>query len=395
MPEASAHIQQISASSMEGWEVYTEGVKRQQAGQDIVMLAIGDHDFPTPAPSVEACKAALDAGHHGYVNIQGIPKLVSAMAKISTRATGVETTTDEVIALTGGQGALYAAMQATLDPGDHIIIVSPHYVTFPGTARSAEAEFTLVSALAENGFEPKAADIEAAIQDNTKVLLINSPNNPTCVIYSEQTLREIAEVCIKHDLWLISDEVYWSLSKGRHVSARSFPGMKERTLVVNSMSKSHGMTGWRIGWLTAPAHIVENIIELNLNSTYGLPDFISHAAAEALENDYGVEEIAKTYHRRGDVFLAAIRETNCVRPANDSGSLYIMLDVRDLTPDGREFAWRLLDEENIAVMPGESFGPSTAGHIRVSLCLPEEKLKLAAETICRFVATYPDKRKTD
>lgn len=390
MPQISDQIQQISPSTMEGWEVYVEATKRKQAGEDVTILAIGDHDFDTPIETVNACKAALDEGHHNYIDIQGIPSLVEAMARVSTRATGVDTATSEVIAVTGGQGALYAAMQATLDPGDHIIIVSPHYVTFPGTARAAGAEFTLVDALAEDGFEPKVAAIEAAIRPNTKAVLMNSPNNPTCVIYGEQTIRDICETCARHDLWLISDEVYWSLSRGKHISPRSMPGMKERTLVVNSMSKSHGMTGWRIGWLTAPEAIIAQVLELNLVSTYGLPDFTSHAAAHALDNDYGVTEIAETYHRRGETFLEAIRSANCLRPANQSGSLYIMLDVRELTTDGREFAWRLLEEEKIAVMPGESFGASTSGHVRVSLCLPEEGLKQAAETICRFAATYHD-----
>ena len=390
MPEISSQIQTISPSSMEGWEVYVEATNRKHKGEDVTILAIGDHDFDTPANTVDACKTALDKGYHNYIDIQGIPSLVEAMARISTRATGVDTATGEVIAVTGGQGALYAAMQATLDPGDHIIIISPHYVTFPGTARAAGAEITLVDALAENGFEPEASAIKAAIRPNTKAVLVNSPNNPTCVIYSEQTIREICETCVKHDLWLISDEVYWSLSRGKHISPRAMPGMKERTLVVNSMSKSHGMTGWRIGWLTAPEAIITQVLQLNLVSTYGLPDFISHAAAEALDNDYGVKEIAETYQRRGETFLEAIRSANCLRPANQSGSLYIMLDVRELTKDGREFAWRLLDEEKIAVMPGESFGASTGGHVRVSLCLPEEGLKQAAETICRFAATYHD-----
>ena len=373
---------------MEGWEVYVEAVDRMRKGQDITMLAIGDHDFHTPHDSVEACKKALDAGYHDYVDIQGVPELLKAMAKITTEISGVKTSTSEIVATTGGQGALYAGMQAILDPGDHIIIVSPHYVTFPSTARAAGANFTLVDALAEDGFEPKASAIRAALRDDTKAVLINSPNNPTCAIYGRKTLENIAELCKERDLWLISDEVYWSMASDKHISPRSLPDMIERTLVVNSMSKSHGMTGWRVGWLTAPPEIINHIVQLNLVSTYGLPDFISRAAAEALENGYGVEEIAATYKGRGEALVSALAESNCVRPANEPGSMYIVLDVRDITSDGREFAWRLLEEEGIAIMPGESFGRSLAGHVRVSLCLPEEDLKPAAERICRFVANF-------
>ncbi len=388
MPETSSVIAQISPSNMEGWEVYTEAVERRQQGQSITMLAIGDHDFNTPSPTVEACKKALDEGFHDYVDIQGVPELLQAMAKITTQISGLKTSTDEIVATTGGQGALYAGMQAILDPGDHIIIVSPHYVTFPATARAAGAQFTLVDAFAEDGFEPKAAAIRAALKNNTKAILINSPNNPTCAVYSRKTHELIADLCIERDLWLVSDEVYWSMAGEKHFSPRSLPCMRERTLVVNSLSKSHGMTGWRVGWLTAPPQVVSHIVQLNLVSNYGLPDFISRAAAEALDKGYGVEEIAATYKARGEALVDALKETNCVRPVNDPGSMYIVLDVRDVTADGREFAWKLLDEESIAVMPGESFGRSLNGHVRISLCVPEDELKTVAEKICRFVANY-------
>ena len=220
------------------------------------------------------------------------------MAKVSTRCTGVATTAAQVIATPGGQSALYAAVQGVLDPGDHAIVVAPYYATYPGTFRAAGADFTVVEAAAEDGFQPRAEAIEKALTPKTRAILLNTPNNPTGAVYSRAALEGIAELCRRHDLWLLSDEVYWTLGGGEHVSPRALDGMAERTLVINSLSKSHGMTGWRIGWLTGPADLITLLVSLNLVSTYGLNDFVSRAAIAALENDYGVEEIAALYAGR-------------------------------------------------------------------------------------------------
>ena len=168
--------------------------------------------------------------------------------------------------------------------------------------------------------------------------------------------------------------------------------MEERTLVINSMSKSHGMTGWRIGWLTGPATLIRLAISLNLVTTYGLTDFVSRAAIKALENDFGVEDIAAIYANRRTVFLDAIRGMNDIIVRGSEGGMYIMLDVRAVEPDCEKFAWALLEAEKLAVMPGSSFGAAAAGHIRISLCQPEPVLKEAAERLQRFVSTYPGDR---
>ncbi|MEM9278369.1 MAG: pyridoxal phosphate-dependent aminotransferase [Pseudomonadota bacterium] len=390
MPSPSQRITEISESDLEGWEVYVEAQKRNHEGADILMVCIGDHDFPTPFDSVAACKKALDDGFHNYSEIQGQPALLEAIAKVSTRAAGMPVSTKEVIAMPGGQGGLYASMQAVLNPGDHVVIVSPHYVTYPGTVRSAGGTFTLVEASPDNGFQPEASAIEAAIKPNTRAVMINSPNNPTCAIYSRETLEAIAKVCIDKDVWLISDEVYWSLSNDQHISPRSLPGMKDRTLVIQSMSKSHGMTGWRFGWIIASEEMTYFLTQHNLVSTYGMNDFISRAATIALNDEIGVNEIAETYRKRGEVFLDALQGANGIRTMNEPGGMYFMLDIRSITNDAQKFAFGLLDEESMAVMPGDSFGPSAAGHLRISLCQPEEKLKEAATRLRRFASSYKE-----
>ena len=388
MPRPSSRITGITPSGKDGWEVHFAAMNRHQAGEKIIMLSVGDHDFDTPSETVEACVTAVRGGFHHYTQLPGIPSLREAMAKISTRSTGVPTSANEVIATPGGQAALYAAVQGVLDPGGHAIVVAPYYATYPGTFRAAGAGFTVVETVAEDGFQPRAEAIRKALQPNTRAILINTPNNPTGAVYSRKSLEGIADICRKQDLWLLSDEVYWTLGGGEHVSPRALPGMAERTLIINSMSKSHGMTGWRIGWLTGPEEIITLLISLNLVTTYGLTDFVSRAAVEALEQGYGVNEIAERYAARRNVWLEEMRGLNNVVVRGSEGGMYVMLDIRAVEPDCEKFAWAFLDAEKVAVMPGASFGDAAAGHIRISLCQPEEVLKEAASRLKRFVGDY-------
>ncbi|WP_159586553.1 pyridoxal phosphate-dependent aminotransferase [Chelativorans xinjiangense] len=385
MPLPSKRIAGIVPSGKDGWEVHFAAMTRKQAGEDILMLSVGDHDFDTPDDTVAACVEAVRAGHHHYIQLPGLPRLREGLARLSSECTGVKTAPEEIIVTQGGQGALFAACQGVLDPGSHAIIVSPYYATYPGTVRAAGAAFTEVETRSEDGFEPRAEAIAAAIRPETRAILVNSPNNPTGAVYSRATMEAIAELCRKHDLWLISDEVYWTIRAGReHVSPRALAGMRERTLVVNSLSKSHGMTGWRVGWLTAPADMVRHLISLNLVSSYGMVDFVSRAAIAAVENGHGVKEIAARYAARREAFLEAIRGLNGVAVRGSEGGMYVMLDISRVNADCEAFAWELLEAEKVAVMPGTSFGAAAEGHIRVSMCQEEPILREAAARLRRF-----------
>ncbi|WP_309085805.1 aminotransferase class I/II-fold pyridoxal phosphate-dependent enzyme [Chelativorans sp.] len=393
MPTTSKRITGIMPSGKDGWEVHFAALARKQAGEDILMLSVGDHDFDTPAETVAACVAAVQSGHHHYVQLPGLPRLREVLARLSADCTGADTTPEEVIVTQGGQGALFAACQAVLDPGSHAIIMSPYYATYPGTVRAAGAAFTEIDTRPEDGFEPRPEAIEAAMRPETKMILVNSPNNPTGAVYSRRTVEAIAEICRRHDLWLVSDEVYWTLRAEReHVSARSLPGMKERTLVVNSLSKSHGMTGWRVGWLTAPADVIRHLTSLNIVSSYGMVDFVSRAAIAAVENGYGVAEIAERYAARRKVFLEAMHGTNNVGVRGSEGGMYVMLDISQVNPDAEAFAFGLLEAEKVAVMPGGSFGASAEGHLRVSMCQEEPVLREAAARIRRYIAAQAAQR---
>lgn len=387
MPNISERVATILPGGKTGWEIHFHALARRQAGEDLLMVTAGDHDFDTPAETVAACERALHAGHHHYTQLEGMPALRAAMARVSEQVTGVATRADQVLATGGGQGALYAAVQAVCDPGSHAIVCAPYYATYPGTFRAAGADFTLVHARPEDGFQPRADEIEAAVTERTRAILINTPNNPAGAVYSRETLEGIADVCRRHDLWLLSDEVYWSHTGARtHASPRALTGMAERTLVINSMSKSHGMTGWRVGWLTGPESVIGPLVALNLVSTYGLNDFVSHAAVEALDNAYGVAEITALYARRRAAFRAAMEDCAGFTIRGSEGGIYLMADIREISADGEAFAWGLLEAERLALMPGETFGPSTAGHVRISLCQPDAILAEAAKRIRRHVA---------
>jgi len=393
MPDISKRITGIMPSGKDGWEVHFAALTRKLAGENILMLSVGDHDFDTPAGTVEACVEAVQSGHHHYIQLPGLPKLRQALARLSTECTGVDTAPEELIVTQGGQGALFASCQAVLDPGSHAVIVSPYYATYPGTVRAAGASFTEIETRSEDGFEPRAEAIAAAIRPETRMILINSPNNPTGAVYSRATLEAIAEICRRHDLWLLSDEVYWTLRGEReHVSPRSLPGMKERTLVVNSLSKSHGMTGWRVGWLTAPAEVVKLLISLNIVSSYGMVDFVSRAAVAAVENGHGVQEIAARYGSRRKAFLDEIRGANDIVVRGSEGGMYVMLDISHINPNAEAFAWGLLEAEKVAVMPGPSFGAAAQGHIRISMCQEEPVLREAAMRIRRYIASEITRR---
>ncbi|MGB5560403.1 MAG: pyridoxal phosphate-dependent aminotransferase, partial [Paracoccaceae bacterium] len=222
-------------------------------------------------------------------------------------------------------------------------------------------------------FHPQEQDI-AALAPGAKTLLINTPNNPTGSVYTRATLDGIARATQAHDLWLISDEVYdtqvWA---GEHISPRSLPGMAERTIVVGSMSKSHAMTGSRLGWIVAPEPVADAIATLATNTTYGVPAFIQDAALFALREGHGFEEkIAEPFRRRRDIAARVLQGANAIRLIPADGAMYVMLDIRATGLSGNDFAAQLLETQRIAVMPGESFGLAAAGHIRVAMTIADD-----------------------
>lgn len=382
----SKRITQITGGS-DGWEVFNRARRMLNEGHVVTELTIGEHDVRTDPSILHAMDLSARNGHTGYATVPGTDLLRDTVAARVQSRTGIPTTRNNVLITPGGQSALFAAYMAVCDPGDTGLFLDPYYATYPGTIRGAGAIARAVRTAAEDAFQPRADLIDAAAEGAVS-LLINTPNNPTGVVYSRQSLEAIADVCQRRDLWLISDEVYdTQIWEGEHLSARALPGMADRTLVVGSMSKSHAMTGSRCGWIVGPEHVIRHLIDLATHTTYGVPGFIQDAASFALTAGHELEnKIAAPFRRRRSFAMDILAAQNTVGLVPVQGSMYLMLDVRATGLTGEEFANALLDTHAIAVMPGESFGKAAAGHIRVAMTVDDEKFVSALKTLCAFSA---------
>ena len=380
-------ITTITGGGSDGWDLFIKARKMISEGHDITELTIGEHDIKTDTRILEAMHAAALGGATGYAMVPGIDDLRNAVATRLAARTGVPTTLDNVLITAGGQAALFAAFRAALDEGDTALYINPYYATYPGTIRSVGGVPKAVTAEADNGFLPTFEALDAAAA-GAKALLINSPNNPTGAVYGRDTLKAIAAVAKKHDLIVISDEVYdTQVWEGEHISIRSLEGMAERTFVVGSMSKSHAMTGSRVGWLVGPDEAMGHVLNLLTNTNYGVAGFTQRAALFALGLGEAFEsEIGAPFQRRRALAQKALEGQNAIRLSQPSGAMYLMLDIRATGLSGDDFADRLLMERHIAVMPGESFGDAAAGHVRIAMTIPDAPFEAAIKEIAAFAA---------
>ena len=383
--KASDRILGLTGGGPDGWDIYRKARRLKAKGHPVVELTIGEHDRRTDPSILESMYASAMDGNTGYAAVPGSPQLRDAVAQRVEKRTRVPTTRDNVVITAGGQAALFAAHMATCDPGDRALFIDPYYATYPGTIRAVGALAVPVPAQAELGFQPRASDLSAACP--ARSLLINSPNNPTGVIYGLETMRLIAGVVQSEGLWLISDEVYDTMIwNGEHISPRALPGMAEHTLVVGSLSKSHAMTGSRVGWIVGPEEIVDHLINLATHTTYGIPGFVQDAGLFALARGPSLEDaVAEPFRRRhGAVYQVLAARGIPVVPSD--ASMYVMADIRRTGLSGDAFAERLLDEHLIAVMPGESFGVAAAGHVRIALTVEDDVLLRAISGLADFHA---------
>ncbi|WP_209509283.1 pyridoxal phosphate-dependent aminotransferase [Ruegeria sp. HKCCE4150] len=381
----SKRITQITGGGSDGWDVFYRARRMLSEGQAVTELTIGEHDIRTDPSILHAMDLSAREGHTGYAMVPGTDLLRDTVAaRVQTR-TGVPTTRNNVMITPGGQSALFAAHMAVCDPGDVGLFLDPYYATYPGTIRGVGAVARAIQTAAEDAFQPCAERIDAAA-DGAVSLLINTPNNPTGVVYSRQSLEDVSEICQRRDLWLISDEVYdTQVWQGEHLSPRALPGMEDRTLVIGSMSKSHAMTGSRCGWIVGPEEVIAHLINLATHTTYGVPGFIQDASSYALTAGHELEEkIAAPFRRRRSQAMAILQDQSTVGLVPAQGAMYLMLDVRKTGLSGESFANALLDTHNIAVMPGESFGSAAAGHVRVAMTVEDNRFASALKTLCSF-----------
>ena len=383
--QISNRLVTLTGAEGDGWDVFYRARAMVADGMPVTELTIGEHDIRTHPRILEEMHRAAMGGHTGYAMVPGVDALRDKVAARLTERTGVTTRRNNILITPGGQAALFAAHAGACDPGDRALYLDPYYATYPGTIRGVSAEAVAVQTRAEDAFQPDPAAIEAAAS-GAKSLLINTPNNPTGTVYSCATLEGIAQVCQAHDLWLISDEVYdTQVWDGAHLSPRALPGMAERTLVVGSMSKSHAMTGSRVGWIAGPEEMIDHLINLATHTTYGVPGYIQDAALFALDEGRWLEdEVSAPFQRRRALALDILKGQNAVGVIPAQGAMYLMLDIRATGLSGETFANRLLDRHHIAVMPGESFGRAAEGHVRVAMTVEDVAFAKALETLVTF-----------
>lgn len=385
----SNRVVHITGGGSDGWDVFYKARRMISEGVAVTELTIGEHDIRTDPVILGAMDRSARGGHTGYAMVPGTQELRASVAARIQAQSGVPTTLENIMITPGGQAGLFAAHAATCNEGDRALYIDPYYATYPGTIRGVGAVPVPIQTHAADAFQPRAADISRAAEKGAASLLVNTPNNPTGTVYDRDTLEGIAQVCRTHDLWLISDEVYdTQVWDGTHISPRALPDMAERTLVVGSMSKSHAMTGSRVGWICAPKDVVTHLINLATHTTYGVAGFVQDAAAFALAQGDALEEtIAAPFRRRRLIAKDILESQSTVGLIPAQGAMYIMLDIRATGMSGEDFANSLLDTHHIAVMPGESFGQAAKGHIRVAMTVEDARFGEALTTVVAHAHT--------
>ncbi|MDP2119900.1 MAG: pyridoxal phosphate-dependent aminotransferase [Hoeflea sp.] len=367
------------------WAIHQRCRAMKAAGADIIELTIGEPDLPPDPQLFEVCHASMLAGRTGYSSGRGEPDLLEAIAaRYSLRRPGVDT--NNVMCFPGTQTALFATMMGLTGPGDGVLVGDPFYATYEGVIAASGAHRDPVRLRPENGFRMTAEDLEAAITPSSRVLLLNSPHNPTGAVLEAGEIARIGAVCRKHDLWIVADEVYAELVfDGVFASPFDNPELADRVIAVSSISKSHAAPGFRSGWAVGPKEFCERLLPLSETMLFGNQPFIADMTAFALNSDLPTAaRMRASYKSRAALFADTLEALDGVTPFRPQAGMFIVLDVSGTGLDGETFAWRLL-EAGVAVMPGSSFGENAGALVRLSLTVPDESVIEACGRIARFV----------
>ena len=355
--------------------------------KDVISLGVGEPDFDTPWHIRDEGIFALEKGKTFYTSNSGLKELREEIANYIKRTQNIDyNPNDEVIVTVGGSEAIDIGIRALVNDGDEVIIPQPSYVSYEPCAILANAKPVIINLKAENEFRLKPEELLNAITDKTKILILPFPNNPTGSIMDKADLEAIAKIIIEKDIYVMSDEIYSELSyKEKHVSIASLAGMKERTILINGFSKAYAMTGWRLGYACAPKEIIKQMTKIHQFAIMCAPTTSQYAAVEALKNgDDDVAMMRQEYNQRRRFLLNAFKEMNipCFEPY---GAFYVFPCIKEFGMTSEEFATRLLQEENVAAVPGTAFGDSGEGHLRISYAYSLDNLKKAMERLKRFV----------
>ena len=355
--------------------------------KDAISLGVGEPDFDTPWHIRDEGIYALSKGKTFYTSNAGLKELREEICNYLKRKQNIQyNPLKEVIVTVGGSEAIDIGLRAIVNAGDEVIIPQPAYVSYEPCTILAGAKPVIINLKAENEFRLTAEELENAITDKTKVLILPFPNNPTGAIMEREDLEKIAEVIKKHDIYVMSDEIYSELTyKGEHVSIASIEGMQERTILINGFSKAYAMTGWRLGYACGPESIIKQMTKIHQFAIMCAPTTSQYAAVEALKNgEADVKMMRQAYNQRRRFLLNAFKEMNleCFEPF---GAFYVFPCIKEFGMTSEEFATRFLEEEKVAAVPGNAFGESGEGYLRISYAYSLDNLKIAMERFKRFV----------
>lgn len=362
---------------------------------DVISLGVGEPDFDTPWHVRKEGIDSLEKGRTFYTSNSGLMELRQEICNYLKRKQNVEyDARKQVIITVGGSEAIDIGIRAMCDPGDEVLIPQPSYVSYEPCAILAGAKPVAINLKAENEFRLTAAELEEHITDKTKVLILPFPNNPTGAIMERKDLEAIAEVIIKHDIFVMSDEIYAELTyKDKHVSIVEIPGMYERTVLINGFSKAYAMTGWRLGYACGPQEIIEQMTKIHQFAIMCAPTTSQYAAVKALrDGDDDIAEMRTAYNQRRRFLMHAFKEMGleCFEPY---GAFYVFPCIKEFGITSDEFATRFLEAEKVAVVPGTAFGDSGEGFLRISYAYSLENLKEAMSRMKRFVEKLREEMK--
>lgn len=385
-PRYAQLSERLSAPDNNGWEVHERALDMARQGADVILLSVGDPDFRTPEPIIDNAVSQLRVGRTHYSPALGETKLRRAVADLETATSPHPCSIEEVAIFPGATAAIHAVMSCLLDPGDEVLIPEPMYVGYTPIMRGVNARVKTVPLDADKAYALDLETLFAAISERTRVVFLNTPGNPTGAIIPRSQLREVAAYCLERQIWLVCDEVYsMFVYEGRHRSARASAHCLDNVVMIDGLSKSHAMSGWRMGWVVGPPALIRRLGDFAGATLFGCPQFIQDASAFALENDQAyVKQMRDEYRERRDDALQCLGKApglHCVPPR---AGMFIMCDVSGTGLNGRQFALRLLEEQGVAVIPGDVFGPSAVNTVRIGLAQDRTVLRRACRRIRQF-----------
>ncbi len=370
------------------YDIYQKALQLESEGKSIIHMEIGKPDFDSPEVAKEAAKKALDDGFVHYTEMIGIEPLRKAITGKYKRDYNLEYSyKDEIVVTAGACEAIGIIMLTMMEPGEEILIPSPFFSAYSEQAIIANVNVVEVPLKMENNFSLKAEDLRKSITEKTKIILVNTPHNPTGAIVEEEDLRDIAALAIEKDLLVISDETYDQfVFGGKHFSIASIDGMKERTLVVNSSSKTFSMTGWRIGYVMGPAWILKYLNKVHQNFSTCATSFAQVGAAEAYNNgDQFTKDMLKEFERRGKLVYESLKDVKGLKLLEPKGAFYVFINIEELGMDESKFCDYILEEAGVAIVPGDSFGKYGKGFVRLCYACSYEQIQEAMDRIKKAV----------